>query len=106
MWKMLCYLQGEGHSVGSYYRFYYVFSTGDPFATKLNSMAHHHKPYCLVKRPRIALFKVEFIATVQQVAEYLSVRSYIFCTTDLCNQNRCADVLLLITRPSAKWTDM
>ena len=47
--KMLCYIQGQGHSVGSYYRLYCVFSTGDLFATKLSLMGHHHKPDCLVK---------------------------------------------------------
>ena len=31
---------------------------------------------------------------------------YIFCTTDLCYQNRCADVLVLITRPSANKLDI
>ena len=70
---MRCYLQGQGHSVGSYYRFYYAFSTGDPFATKLSLMGHHHKPDCLVKRPQIALFRDRFIMRVQQVTEYWSV---------------------------------
>ena len=68
--QMFCYLQGQGYSVGSYYRFYYVSSTGDPFATKLSLMGHHHKPDCLVKRPRLALLKVKFIMTVEQVAEH------------------------------------
>ena len=68
--KMFCYFQGQGYSVGSYYRFYYVSSTGDPFATKLSLIGHHHKPDCLVKRRRIALFEVKFIMTVQQATEY------------------------------------
>ena len=52
--------------------------TGDPFATKLSLMGHHHKPYCLVKRTRIALFKVKFIMTVQQVTEYLSILYFLY----------------------------
>ena len=76
--KMFCYLQDQGNSVGSYYRFYYVSSTGDPFATKLSLMAHYDKPDCLVKRPRIALLKVKFITTVQQVTEYLSILYFLY----------------------------
>ena len=98
VWKILCYLQGQGHSVGSY-RFYYVFSTGDPFATKLSP-----KTDCLVKILWIALFKVKFIMTVNKSLNIC--QSYIFCTTDLCNQNQCTDVLLLITRPSANKLDV
>ena len=102
--QMFCYLQGQGYSVGSYYRFYYVSSTGDPFATKLSWMGHHPKPDCLVKISWIASFKVKFIMTVNKSLNIC--QSYIFCTTDLCNQNRCADILLLITRPSANWIVM
>ena len=78
MWKMICYLQGQGHSVGSYYRFCCVFSAGDPFAIKLSLTEHHHKPDCLVKRPQIALFKVKFIMTVQQITEYLSILYFLY----------------------------
>ena len=38
-----------------------------------NLMGHHHKPDCLVKKKRIALFKIKFIMTAQQITEYLSI---------------------------------
>ena len=41
-------------------------------------MEHHHKPDCLVKRPQIALFKVKFILTVQQIIEYLSILYFLY----------------------------
>ena len=98
MWKMLCMVKV---TVWGSYHFCRIFSTGDPFAAKFSLMGHHHKPEWLVKRLQIALFKVKFIMTVQQVTEYFC-HSYVFCTTDLCSQNRCADILLLITKPNNK----
>ena len=52
--RMVCCLQDQGHSLGTYIikimTVLYVFWTADPFATKLGWMAHHYKLDCLVKR--------------------------------------------------------
>ena len=47
MWvKIVCYLQGQGHSEGSYAQnrtFYYIFWTAHSLATIHGLMIHHHK---------------------------------------------------------------
>ena len=51
--RLVCCLQGQGHSEGSYNQnmtFWYIFWTSYPFATKLGLVAHHHKLDCLVRR--------------------------------------------------------
>ena len=53
--RLICCLQAQHHSVMDHiYKqnvtFSYIFRTADPFATKLDSMAHHHKLDCLVER--------------------------------------------------------
>ena len=51
------------------------------------SLCNQTQPDCLVKISWIALFKVKFIMTVNKSLNIC--QSYIFCTTDLCNQNQC-----------------
>ena len=51
--KIVCCLQGQSHSKGSYNQnmiFYYIFWTADPSLTKFGLMVHHYKLDCLVKR--------------------------------------------------------
>ena len=63
--KGVCYLQGQGHSEGSY----------DQNMT-LGQMIHHHKPECLVgqKKRRITAFKVKITVKVQNFIYLYTIR--------------------------------
>ena len=68
--KVVCYLQGQGHSEGSYNQnmtLYYIFLFADPFTNGLSLMVTHHKPECLVKKSGFTVFKVKATAKVQHV---------------------------------------
>ena len=71
--RLLCYLQGQSHSEGSYDRnmtFCYIFWTADLFTTKLCPMAHHHKLNCLVKKLDCSVgVKVKVTGKVQNSSE-------------------------------------
>ena len=49
---MVCNLEGQGHSEGSYIKVWLfphnIFRTTDPFVRKPSLLIHHHKPQCLV----------------------------------------------------------
>ena len=63
-----------------YDNFYCVFSTADPFATKLGLIVHCHKPECLW-RNWIVVFKVKVTAKRQNVSECLSRWYLLYCWT-------------------------
>ena len=51
-----------------YDSFSYIFLTVDSLATKLGLVIHHQKPECLVKKKRIAAFRVKLTAKGQNVS--------------------------------------
>ena len=61
-----CYLQGQGHSEGSYNQNMTLLYF-DSLATKLDLMIHRHKPECPVKKKRITAFRVKVTAKGKNV---------------------------------------
>lgn len=106
--RLLCYLQGHGSIIKVWPWLLCISWTADPFVSSFSFVkALYCKSECLVKRLWTAVFKFKdtwfkiplnlFEYYIFCICEY-----YIFCTTDLlCNQIRCVDVQLLITRSSA-----
>ena len=90
MWKMLCYLQGQGHSLGSYYRFFCL---------------PHWWSLCN---------QTQFDGTQTTLWKDIGLQSRVHndCSTSpifsvlLCNQNRCDDLQSLMSRPSANKLDI
>ena len=68
--KLVCYLQGQGHSedLSKYGYLYFILQISDLFATRLGLIVHQHKLEYTVKN-WIAAFKVKVIAKDQNVNE-------------------------------------
>ena len=83
--KVVCCLQGQGHSYGSYTQnvaFKYIIWTADAFAIKLGLVAHHHKVDCLVKRLDCSVaVKVKVTEKVKKSSECSSGRYLLSCWT-------------------------
>ena len=93
-------LRSRGHSQGSYnqiWLFLPYLQTADLFATKFKWMVHYHKLECLYKG--WIIFKVKISIKVQNLIESLCIL-YLLYHWSLGNETRCADSLLLKTKPS------
>ena len=88
--KIVCYLQGQGHSKGSY----------DQSMT-LGLIIHHHKPECLVKKKKnwVTAFQVKTTVNAEIFIKFLCIL-YLLYHLSLGNQTSCADLRLIITEAS------
>ena len=74
--------------------FWYIILTADPFANKVDLMAHHHKVDCLVKRSDCSVMvMVTYTGRVQNSNEGFSGQ-YLFNCRTFCNQTWYGDATL------------
>ena len=105
--RLVCYLQGQGHTDGSYDQNVTI-SIIPTTELQVLLQPDLQEWYTIITWSVlwihwIVVFKINTTMVVQNVIEYLSAL-YLLCHWSLCNQTRscrCVDVLLLITKPSA-----
>ena len=82
--------------------FYHIYWTAYLFATAFNWMVHHHNLECFLLKLDCS-FKVKNTVQLQNLIESLCI-SYLLYQWSLGNQTRCADLLLIISKPiTTKW---
>ena len=99
--RLVCCLQVRAHIV-KYDCFYHICWTANLFAPTFKWMVHHHKLECLVQKN--TLFSWSWSqCRFKTLFSFLSIL-YLLYHWSLGNQTRCADLLLIITKPSTtKW---